>query len=335
MSSLTSDNPLLSKPITADSRSFGNMRAINCTSAEEHLPGALEKITEFVRDSLAFNTRRAYASDIVGFERWGGAIPATPEMIASFLSAHAETHAAPTLLRWLSSLKKAHQAIGADDPTSTALVRSVLRGIRRRYGNPPNQASPLTRELLSEVLDAIEKGIKGKRDRALLLVGFAGGFRRSELVFLDVLDVAFVNEGLIITIRRSKSDQMGMGRKIGIPYAQGRHCPVKALRSWLHAADLKSGPLFRSVTRYGKATKSRLSGNTVSCLVKERVSRVLEESRGFSGHSLRAGFVTSAAKAGLASWVIRKQTGHASDAMISRYIRDIKMFENNAAGALL
>jgi integrase len=292
-------------------------------------------IAGLVRDSLSANSRRAYASDLAGYVAWGGVVPATPAIIAEYLADHADTHAVATLIRWLTSLAKAHRAVGAFDPTGSELVKSVLRGIRRRKGSKPDQAKPLLRDDLFAILDATGAGMKASRDRALLLIGFAGGFRRTELVGLDVGDVEPVKQGIVITIRRSKTDQLGVGRRIGIPYGRGRHCPVAALDTWLGRAGIAEGPLFRPVTRYGHVSPIRLSGEAVSLVIKECLGAAGINPAQFSGHSLRAGFVTSAAQAGVSSWKIREQTGHRSDAMLTRYIRDGEMFLDNAAGALL
>jgi integrase len=168
-----------------------------------------------------------------------------------------------------------------------------------------------------------------------LLIGFAGGFRRSELVAIDHADIEWVRQGVIILIRKSKTDQEGAGRKIGIPYARGRYCPVNSLKAWHEHVCIEDGPIFRPVDRHGRISKSRLSGEAVSLVIKDRVSAIGLEPDEYSGHSLRAGFATSAAAAGVSSWKIRQQTGHASDAMLARYIRDGELFVDNAAAALL
>ncbi|KUR75755.1 integrase [Novosphingobium sp. FSW06-99] len=306
---------------------------MNCTGhGEALLPTA---VADLVRDSLADNSRRAYASDLARFAAWGGTIPATDMVIAAYLTAHADTHAAATLARWLASLAKAHRASGHQDPTCSELVRSVLRGIRRRYGSAPDQAKPLLREDLMLALDAIGSGMKAARDRALLLIGFAGGFRRSELVALDFADIEHVRQGVVLTIRRSKTDQTANGRKIGVPYARGRHCPVASLDDWLALADITAGPVFHPVDRHGRIAPSRLSGEAVSLVVKERLAAIGIDPAHYSGHSLRAGFATSAVQAGASSWKVRQMTGHASDAMLARYVRDGELFIDNAAGATL
>ncbi len=347
MSGLTFDKPHLSESKNRPDETSRDVRAINCTNqrgvAEARAINCTstpqgqfeEEVDELVRESLSDNTRRAYASDLRRFEAWGGILPASRETIAAYLADHAESHSSSTITRWLASISKAHRAMHELDPTKTELVKSVLRGIRRRHGRPAKQAAPLTREILFEVLGAIPQDLRGIRDRALLLVGFAGGFRRSELVGLNVHDVARHEKGMVLTLRRSKTDQMGRGRAIGVPFARGRFCPVKALRDWLEAAKIEDGPVFRSIDRHGSVSQKALSGHAVSLLIKLRLAEAGIAHVGFSGHSIRSGFVTSAAQAGISSWKIRQQTGHASDAMLQRYIRDTEVFEDNAAGALL
>jgi Phage integrase family len=165
--------------------------------------------------------------------------------------------------------------------------------------------------------------------------GGAGGFRRSELVALDCGDVEPVRQGVIITIRRSKTDQEGAGRRVGIPFGRTRHCPVLALERWLTVSGIEAGPMFRPVDRHGRIASERLSGEAVSLILKERVADAGIDPTGFSGHSLRAGFATSAVQAGVSTLRIRSQTGHASDAMLARYVRDGELFFENPAGALL
>jgi integrase len=177
--------------------------------------------------------------------------------------------------------------------------------------------------------------LKDLRDRALLLVGFAGGLRRSELAAINLVDFDRVREGIILTIRRSKTDQEGVGRKIGIPFGRTIHCPVRALENWLSAARIESGPVFRPVDRQGRVSASQLSGEAVSLILRDRMIEAGFIAQGYSGHSLRAGFATSATRAGVSTLKTRRQTGHASDAMLSRYVREGELFLGNAAGILL
>ena len=324
---LTRDNPILSRLTRAEDGVHTSAIIINA--------GLPPEVGAYVRDSLAPNTRKAYLSDLAHFEDWGGSIPASAETIATYLAAHAETRSVATLVRRIASLSKAHEARGLTNPTRSELVRSTMRGIKRSRGRPQSEASPLLRDDLLLTLDRMRDCIKGVRDRALLLIGFAGGLRRSELVGLDLADIEHVRQGIVLHLRRSKTDQQGIGQKIGIPHGRGRWCPVVALDSWLAVSGITEGALFRPVDRHGRIQHARLSGEAVALVVRERVATAGIDPANYSGHSLRAGLATSAAQAGVPTWKIRAQTRHASDAMLGRYIRDGELFTDNAAGTLL
>jgi integrase len=306
--------------------------AVNCTIIPNPVP---EEVAALVEASIADNTRRAYRSDLAHFEAWGGTLPAEPAVVASYLAAHAETLSVATLVRRIATISKAHEARGLPNPCRSEVVRATLRGVKRTRGIAQRQAEPLLRDDLFRVLDFIGEGVKDARDRALLLIGFAGGFRRSEIVGLNCDDVERVRQGVVITLRRSKTDQEGAGRKVGIPFGRTRLCPVLALDEWLAISRIEAGPIFRPVDRHGRIASERLSGEAVLLIVKERVAATGIDPTGFSGHSLRAGFATSAVQAGVSTLKIRSQTGHASDAMLARYVRDGELFVDNAAGALL
>ncbi len=304
--------------------------------AKNRLEPSLDPLVKtYVHAAVSDNTRRAYRSDLRHFLDWGGTVPASDVVLAAYLARHAGTLSVATLARRVASISKAHTAKGLPNPARSELVRSTLRGIRRAHGAPQRLARPLTKEDLFSVLATTGDGLKDARDRALLLVGFAGAFRRCELVAIDYTDIEPVKQGIVVHLRRSKTDQEGAGRKIGIPHGRTRWCPVTALHDWLARAEIEDGPVFRPVDRHGKVGAQRLSGEAVSLVIKERVAAVGLDPDEYSGHSLRAGLATSAAAAGVSSWKIRQQTGHASDAMLARYIRDGEMFVDNAAGALL
>jgi integrase len=325
---LTSDNPLLSEPSKTElSMSHFLAHALNATASE--------LVEGYIRDSLAEATRRAYLLDLAHFEQWGGRVPCTPNDVAVYLAEHASSLAVATLVRRLAAISRAHQARGVPSPTRAEIVRATLRGIRRRFGTAQREARPLLRDELFRAIDAIGDGMKGARDRALLLIGFACGLRRSELVGLDAPDIETVSQGLVLHLRRSKTDQEGAGRKIGVPFGRTRFCPVTALRQWREQSGITDGAVFRPVDRRGQVATERLSGEAISVIVKTRVAAAGYDPARYSGHSLRAGLATSAAQAGVASWRVRQQTGHASDAMLARYIRDGELFVDNAAGALL
>lgn len=293
-----------------------------------------ESVAELVHAALSDNSRHAYQADLKHFIAWGGSVPYSPELVARYLAAHAGIHAVATLSRRLVSIGKAHTSQNLPNPTNSDLVKAVMRGIRRTHGAPQRQAAPAIKEDVLAMVSGL-RGVKGIRDRALLLVGFAGAFRRSELVSLTVEDVEFAKQGLLIQLTRSKTDQEGQGRKIAIPYARGSVCAVQALQEWLEASCIANGLIFRGVTRHGKIAESGLTAQSVALVVKERAQAAGLDPTKYSGHSLRAGLVTSAAQMGVSSWKIRQQTGHKSDAMLHRYIRDANVFTDNAAGAVL
>lgn len=294
-----------------------------------------DPVAKYLLASRATNTMKAYVSDLAAFINWGGSIPSSPETVARYLAERADHQKPATLSRHLASIAVAHRAKGLASPAAHELVRAVLKGIRRIKGTAQREAKPLLRDDLLTVLDAMGDNLKDTRDRSLLLLGFAGGFRRSELVGLNFEDLAFVQHGMIITLRHSKTDQEGKGRKIGIPFGRTKHCPVKTTEHWLRRAGISQGPIFRPVAKGGRVTASRLSGEAVCCIIRDRLTHTGFNPEGFSGHSLRSGFATSAAQADAPSWRIRQQTGHANDMMLSRYVRDGQLFVGNAASTVL
>ena len=240
-----------------------------------------------------------------------------------------------TITRRISAISQAHQIAGFESPTQTTEVRLVLAGIRRSKGTAQAAKTPVLVDDLRRMIAELPGNLLGVRDRALLLIGFSGGFRRSELVALDVADIAVTREGLVVTIRRSKTDQEAEGRKIGIPYGSNPDtCPVRALQDWLERSAITDGPLFRPVNRHGKMASMRLSSAAVADIVKRYAAAVGLDAAEFSGHSLRSGLATSAAMAGASERSIMNQTGHRSHAMVRRYIRDGSLFRENAASVV-
>jgi integrase len=288
-----------------------------------------------VEAGIAPATRRAYKADLEHFRAWGGAIPTTDIQLAAYLAEHATILKVATLTRRLAAISIAHKAQRQPSPVSSPLVRATMRGVRREHGTAQRQAAPLLREDLFVVLGTIGHWLKDLRDRALLLIGFAGGLRRSELAAINLSDFERVREGIVLTIRRSKTDQDGVGRRIGIPFGRTIHCPIEAVDNWLSAARIDNGPVFRPVDRHARVSATRLSGEAVSLIVRDRMANAGFDPAGYSGHSLRAGFATSATRVGVSTFKIRQQTGHASDTMLSRYVRDGELFFGNAAGVLL
>ena len=337
---LTCDNTLLSQ-LKNESDLLKNqhkIRAINCTGKTENtdlqLIANAEAVNKYIQAAISNNTRRGYQSDLTHFIIWGGTIPATAELVSQYLAVHADFLSPATLNRRIVSINRAHTSQGLFSPAKSDLVKATMRGIRRTKSTKQRQVEPILKNNLFDMVDGLN-GIKGVRDKALLLLGFAGGFRRSELVGLQYSDIGFVVQGLLVHLRKSKTDQQGEGRKIAIPFASGNVCTVRALKDWLEVSKIDSGALFRPVSRHGFIESSQLSAQAVAVIVKEQATKVGLDARKFSGHSLRAGLVTSAAQAGVSNWKIKLQTGHKSDAMLNRYIRDARLFIDNAVGDIL
>lgn len=310
------------------------------TVGAEMLPAA---VRAYVHAALAPRTRQAYREDLARFLAWGGRIPCEPEIVAAYLAAHGESHAPATLGRWAVSLGRAHTSQGLADPCCGDLVRATLRGIRRARGVAPRQVAPLEHEALLALLAPLGTAPRDVRDRALLLVGFAAALRRSELVALTTADAAFGPRGLTLTVRRAKTDQEGVGRPIGIPPARGPACPVRALRAWLAtAAGLATAaeppapaPLFRPIDRHSRLAPQALTGHAVAVIVKQRAAAAGLDPAVFSGHSLRAGFCTAAARHGAPAWRIRQISGHQTHASLERYIRAGQLFDDHPLEGML
>ncbi len=296
----------------------------------------------FLRASKTPSTLRAYRSDWQHFVSWCDgrtvlSLPAAPETVALYLVALAETHRPATLTRRLTSIAKAHAAAGHPNPATTqhAIVSETLQGIRRTLGAAQPGKTPLLTADLIQVLAHLPSGLAGVRDRALLLVGYTGGLRRSELAAFTIDDLGWVPEGAVLTLRRSKTDQAGQGRKVAIP--KGAHvatCPVSALRQWLEAAGIVEGALFREVDRHGTVGELGIHRDSVGAILKRAVARAGFDPKGFAGHSLRAGFATQAARNGASAFDIMRQTGHRSITTVSRYVRDAQIFRDAPASKL-
>ena len=301
---------------------------------------SLDQVREFIRASKAENTLRGYQSDWRAFCAWCELrqlcpVPAIPETVAAFIAECAGRLKVGTIQRRLNAITEAHKAVGLESPTHHPVVVNTMKGIRRTMGTAPAQKAATLIDDIRAMVDATDAGLIGLRDRALVLIGFAGAFRRSELVGLTVDDCAFSKDGLTVTLRRSKTDQAGVGRKIGIPYGSNPEtCPVRNLQSWIEQATISDGPMFRSINRHGHVQPGGLSGIDVSRVVKKLAERAGLDAATHAGHSLRAGHATSAAIAGASERSIMNQTGHRSVQMVRRYIRDGSLFRENSAGKL-
>lgn len=325
---ITFDNIHLSEPIQIGSPEARNYGCVGGEFVAETLDPA---VRDLIEATTAPNTRRAYQNDLRQFLSWGGSVPARPGIVAEYIAAHAKTFSVATLARRVVAIGRAHALRGLPDPTKSELVRLTLRGARQLHGHPQRRVAPLRVEHLSAVVSELGYSTRDIRDRALLLIGFAGAFRSSELSAVNCNWIERTEQGIVLTLPRSKTDQEGRGRRVGIPCVGGPICPVAALDAWLQVARIVDGPLFRPVSKAGKVLESRLSASAVAIVVKQRAAQIGLDPGRYSGHSLRAGFATSAADAGLSVWKIKGQTGHVSDAVLHRYIREAELFGGMAA----
>ena len=296
---------------------------------------------EYIAQSLAPNTIKAYQSDWADFTAWcttyqRDALPAIPDTVILYLSHLARLGRKPsTIERRCASIKQAHRFAHHPSPTDTVEVEQALRGIRRSLKVAPNQKEAAVTDIVRAMIEALPDKPSALRDRALLLVGFVGAFRRSELVSLDVSDVTFSRDGLAINLRQSKTDQQGEGYLKGLPYGSNPDtCPVRTLRTWLDAGNITQGPIFRSFSRRGVLQTKRLKDGEVARIIKRAAKAAGLDPQQFSGHSLRAGFVTAAAAAGEPEYRIMEQTGHRSSATVRRYMRRGNLFRNNSASKI-
>lgn len=293
------------------------------------------KAKQYAENSRSRNTLRAYESDLQSFCRWCEqrgltCLPATVETISLYVADVADKMRPATLQRRLAAISVAHKAAGYEpSPTSHEVVKSVLSGIRRELGVAQSQKRALGIEDVRRMVSNLDDRLIDVRDRALLLVGFAGALRRSELVSLDVADVDFEeDEGVVLRLRRSKTNQEGALEEVSIPYGSNpKTCPVRALRAW--SAHVTEGALFRSIDRHGNVG-GRLSDHSVALIVKRHAERIGLDADKLAGHSLRAGFATSAARAGKSEASIMRQTRHKSVTVARRYIRQANKWDDHA-----
>jgi site-specific recombinase XerD len=295
-----------------------------------------ERVRDYVTASKAPSTLRAYRTDWAAFTSWCDErgverLPAEPSTVAPYMTELAGVKAVATLQRRLTSISQAHQIAGYESPTQTPLVRDAMKGIRRTFGVAHVGKAPLRSTDIRRLVATLDTGTPiGLRDRALLVVGFAGAFRRSELVALNVDDLDWGGDGLIVHIRRSKTDQEGEGAAIGLPFkSDPRTCPVRTLRAWLDAAGISEGAIFRSSTPHGQITDRRLPAEAVADRVKRAAAAVGLDVARFAAHSLRAGLITSAMEGGAHEHRTMQHSRHKSVAVFRGYIRDLNLLDGS------
>jgi site-specific recombinase XerD len=294
----------------------------------------------YAQKGKADSTLKIYRRDWRHFTGWCAAhgqtpLPATAETVALYITDQARRLKVSTLNGRLAAIAQAHRISGYESPTTSAPVQAVMRGIRRTKGMAQTQKTPTVTATIRSMLGALKDTPIGRRDRALLLLGYAGALRRSELVVLTMEDVEETSEGLIVTLRRSKTDQESIGRVVGIPYGSDPGtCPVRSLRAWLKTAQITEGPLFRPINRHGHIAAAPLLPKAVALIIKRTAESAGLDPGRYAGHSLRAGFATQAAQGGASERSIMEQTGHHSVLQVREYIRHGTVFMENAATRL-
>lgn len=304
---------------------------------------AIARALAFVAAADAANTRRAYRADWDHFAAWCGRagfapLPTTPASIAAYLAAHADSLAAATLSRRVAAIARVHRSAGRPIDTRDALIRDALRGIRRQHGGPRRQAAALTTAEIRQIVAACGPDLAGLRDRALILLGYAGALRRSELVGIDVEHLTPTADALVLLLPRSKGDPDGEGQRVSIGRGKNRDtCPVRAVEGWLRAAGIRFGPVFRKVSASGTVEPHRLHPESVRVLLRARAAAAgitgtrLEP---LSAHSLRAGFVTQSYLAGARDEEIMEHTRHRSVVTMRRYVRRARLTKGAATARL-
>jgi site-specific recombinase XerD len=317
--------------------------ALALLSDGSSLPAALgpdlAAAVDLAKAEKAAATRKAYGTDFRRFSEWCdsrgvSALPAAPETVASYLAAHAGTSKASTLGRRIAAIRYAHKLAGLSLPTDAEGVKATMRGIRRTFGSAKVRKAPAVAGKMLGMVATAPDNLAGQRDRALLLIGFGGALRRSELVALDVADIEETETGLLVTIRGSKTDQERSGITIAIATGDIA-CPAKALRAWLDAAGIEAGPIFRPIDKGGTVRPSRLTDRSVANIVKAYAKRAGFDAGSFSGHSLRAGFLTSAAGKGASIFKMMDVSRHKSVDTLRGYVRDAELFKDHAGAGLL
>lgn len=316
------------------------VRPASSSALSTELAPDVERARSYATEARAKNTRRAYATEWRSFLKWTKArhleaMPAAGETVALYLAYLADKpRKAAGISLALTAISQAHKVAGLDSPRESRAVKEVWKGIRRTLGTAQEGKAPLLVDALRAIVVKLPDALAGKRDRALLVLGFAGAFRRSELVALDVEDIALGSKNMKATIRRSKTDQEGKGHTLGIPAgANAETCPVRVVQAWIEATGRTAGPLFVSISKHGKQG-ARLTGGDVARIVKRSAKLAGIDPKDLSGHSLRAGLATQAVMAGKSELQVMKQTRHKSIAVFRKYVRDADLFRDNAADGI-
>ena len=300
-----------------------------------------EETLNNLKSSKAINTIRAYKSDFKDFGAFCikhsfKTLPTEPKIVALYLTYLSGKDAKmSTLRRRLVSIGMIHKLKGHYLDTKHPVIIENLMGIKRTKGSIQRGKKPILINQLKAIINVINQEkieeIKKIRDKTIILVGFGGGFRRTELISIDHEDIEFVPEGVKITLRRSKTDQFGEGMTKGLPYfVNETYCPASHLKKWIKISNIKNGPIFRRFAKGCSLTSHRLTDQSVALLIKRYLELAGIENKNYSGHSLRSGFATASAESGADERSIMAMTGHKTTQMVRRYIKEANIFKNNA-----
>lgn len=303
--------------------------------------GKVEGLTRhYVASSTSESTRKAYRSDLRIFAEWcaarnKSAMPTTSETVADFLADQASEGISPsTLNRRVAAIKFAYESAELESPTKHKLVTATMKGIRREHGGKVTKKAAATVDKVYQMIAQCDTStLQGKRDKAILLLGFAGAFRRSELAVLEVSDVEFVEAGARVTIRKSKTDQDGEGQTIAI--YSGKLDVTGILKDYLAASRIQTGPLFRPITKGGNLRPQAITDKSIAGIVKRYAAAAGLDPAQFAGHSLRAGFITSAAEAGANLFKIMDVSRHKNIQTVKGYVRNAELFKDHAGASFL
>lgn len=348
---LTSDKETLSEVRTIQKHLMSDLTSSRDETALARIQDATARAETYARAARADNTKKAYRSDWRHFKAWCSdreleSLPATQQTVVLYIASCADEFKVTTLERRLASISQAHKTAGYESPAlvSREPLHSVWSGIVRSKSRLKDKVAPTLTEDIILMVDSLPRDMddpnqpftyRSLRDRAMLLVGFAGALRRSEVANLEVSDLSYTPDGLRLLIRKSKTDQEGRGQVIGLIHgANPLTCPVRAIRTWTKTAGIYEGPVFRKIDRHGNLSETAITGRSIARIIKRACLQAGLPPDMYSGHSLRAGFTTQAARAGKSERAIMRHTRHKSEKMVREYIREGDLFNESPTDAL-
>lgn len=302
-----------------------------------------DKFSELIRAKLTDNTRTSYASDMRDFVRFCESIdadplPAAPETLAAYIATRAGVLKVSTIRRRIVGIGEAHRSAGYPSPAEHQRIKDAVSGLIQKYGEPPAKKKAATLDIVRQMLDSLppNDGTPAGdrrliRDKAVILLGYAGGFRRSEVARLRVEDVSFETKGIRVKLLSSKTDKARKGRFVGIGSWSGEYCPVQAVRDWLDAAGIQSGPIFRGIYNDGRLYDTAIDGQSIALIWKRAARAAGMNAAEFSGHSARSGHITEAYKRGISESRIARTTGHTSTFILRSYEENANAFDGSSS----